>query len=167
WEGRSLSLQYYLYLVTFHHSPDQSKSACFSLKSYIVHLYPYFHFVLLKLALETAAGDLTSVVNDFNSQDWRHLQNRDEGFVHRRQWERGHAMTTCYFTDVHCTVTWTETSLSLNIYRKTQLKGAHVYEKNKMSLTELTGSQNVLIAAASRLNLHTDTEAAFGQSVEV
>lgn len=46
----------------------------------------------------------TSVVDNLNAEDWRHFQNGDEGFVHRRQWEWRHAVTTRHFADVHGTV---------------------------------------------------------------
>lgn len=43
----------------------------------------------------------TSVVDNLNAEDGRHLQNSDEGLVHRRQRERRHAMATRHFADVH------------------------------------------------------------------
>lgn len=52
---------------------------------------------------------LTSIVNDFNSQNRCHLKNSDEGFVHWRQREGRHAMTTCHLADVYSTVTYTDT----------------------------------------------------------
>lgn len=47
----------------------------------------------------------TSVIDDFCSKHWGHLQNCDEGLVHGCQWEWRHAMSSCYLGDVNSTVT--------------------------------------------------------------
>lgn len=63
---------------------------------------------VMTLMLTKNPTQYTSVIDDFCSKHWGHLQNCDEGLVHRCQWEWRHAMSSCYLGNVNSTVTCNE-----------------------------------------------------------